>query len=94
MLLNPHSLQSIHRYCEKNRPLLEQSASAGCLHCGATFEPAQIRDWLRDSESATSGETACCPKCGLDSVFPSAAPVMLTPELLRAMQRYWFQGKK
>jgi DNA-directed RNA polymerase subunit RPC12/RpoP len=93
MLLNPQSLQSIHRYCEHNRPLLDHSASAGCIHCGATFEPSEIREWVRDEAAPASDATARCPQCGVESVLPSAAPVMLSPALLHAMQQYWFQGK-
>lgn len=93
MLLNQSSLEAIHHYCTANRPLLEQSSSAGCLCCGATFAPDEILEWVPEVDPATQqavGETASCPRCGVDSVLPSVAPVMLSPQLLAAMQAYWF----
>ncbi len=95
MLLNSADLASIHRYCSHHRPLLEQSSQAGCMHCGATFEPSEIREWVCDgvgSEPSEEGETARCPRCGVESVLPSAAPVTLDPRLLSALQSYWFRG--
>ncbi len=97
MLLSHSSLSTIHRYCSKHRDLLEHSASAGCVHCGATFSPTQIRVWREERDHDTGrvlGDTAKCPKCGWESVLPSAAPVVLTPQLLHAMQTYWFQGPR
>jgi hypothetical protein len=95
MLLNQSALQTIHRYCVNHRPLVEQSSSAGCFCCGATFSPDEIREWIQESDGVTGqpvGQTARCPRCGIDSVLPSAAPVMLSPQLLHAMQTFWFQG--
>jgi hypothetical protein len=93
MLLNQSSLVAIHHFCTSNRPLLEQSASAGCLCCGASFAPAEIMEWVPELDPVTQqpvGETASCPRCGIDSVLPSAAPVMLNAHMLAAMQSYWF----
>lgn len=93
MLLNQSSLEAIHHFCTANRPLLEQSSSAGCLCCGATFAPNEIMEWVSELDTVTqqkTGETASCPRCGIDSVLPSAAPVSLNPQLLAAMQSYWF----
>lgn len=97
MLLNHSSLEAIHRYCTSNRTLLEQSTSAGCVCCGATFAPGEIREWIPSYEAGTgkrTGETAACPRCGIDSVLPSAAPVTLSPHLLAAMQSYWFGSRR
>jgi hypothetical protein len=97
MLLSHSSLEAIHKFCTANRPLLEQSSSAGCFFCGAAFEPSEISRWLPEYDEATgapSGETASCPRCGKDSVLPSAAPVAMSPHLLAAMQGYWFGSAK
>lgn len=93
MLLSQSSLEAIHHYCTANRPLLERSSSAGCICCGATFTPDEILEWVPEEDPVTheaKGETASCPKCGIDSVLPSAAPVMLNAQMLAAMQSYWF----
>jgi DNA-directed RNA polymerase subunit RPC12/RpoP len=95
MLLNSADLASIHRYCSHHRPLLERSAHAGCISCGATFAPAEIREWVRGEESSAArdaDETAKCPRCGVDAVLPSAAPVALDARTLAALQAYWFKG--
>lgn len=96
MLLNQSSLEAIHHFCTANRPLLEQSSSAGCLCCGATFTPNEILEWVPEVDAATQqplGETAACPRCGIDSVLPSAAPVSLNPQMLAAMQSFWFGSR-
>lgn len=94
MLLSQSTLESVHRYCHHNRRLLERSSSAGCVHCGATFAPSEIRDWERD-EAMTDGPatTARCPQCGDHAVLPSAAPIALAPATLAALQSYWFSGQ-
>lgn len=95
MLLNQSSLESVHRFCHRNRPLLEKSSSAGCVHCGATFTPAEIREWVREAgPDGPASETAKCPRCGTDSVLPSAAPVLLDARTLAAIQAYWFSGRR
>ncbi len=95
MLLNSADLASIHRYCSHHRPLLERSSHAGCISCGASFAPAEIREWVRDDAGAPgsdAAETAKCPRCGVDAVLPSAAPVSLDARTFRALQAYWFKG--
>lgn len=92
MLLSQRSLEEIHRYCTSNRPLLERAKSAGCFCCGATFAPGEIRDWIPPSDAGPArADTARCPKCGVDSVLPSTAPVMLTPRMVEALREYWFK---
>lgn len=93
MLIHQSSLEAIHKFCTANRPLLEQSSSAGCFCCGAAFEPSEISRWLPEYDPVSgepNGETASCPRCGRDAVLPSAAPVAMSPHLLAAMQAYWF----
>lgn len=97
MLLNHSSLEAIHRFCTSNRPLMERSSSAGCICCGATFAPSEVRNWVPEYDPVTrqrTGETASCPRCGKDSVLPSAAPVTLNAHLLAAMQSYWFGARQ
>lgn len=97
MLLDQSSLGSIHRYSHRHRPLVEQSQSAGCYHCCATFTTAEIREWIeeRDADTGTStGETARCPRCGSDSVLPSAAPIALDAQALETLRHYLFAGER
>jgi hypothetical protein len=93
MLLNSADLASIHRYCSHHRPLLEESAQAGCFSCGATFAPSEITEWVGDEEAGRdAADTARCPHCGIEAVLPSAAPVMLDARMLSALRQYWFSG--
>ena len=94
MLLTSADLEAIQRHCKRHRPLVEQSARAGCLHCGASFPTSEIRDWIEERGAAggqEGGETAKCPRCGMESVLPSAAPVMLSEQMLAALRTFWFK---
>jgi hypothetical protein len=105
MLLTSAHLESIQRYCAHHKPLMEESTRAGCLSCGASFAPAEVKEWIDETRSADAARvttdgpipddaTAKCPKCGATSVLPSAAPVALDPATLAAIQAYWFSGKR
>jgi hypothetical protein len=48
------------------------------------FLPAEITDWIDE------GQTALCPRCGIDSVIGDRAGFELSPEFLSEMNRYWF----
>lgn len=93
MLLDHHALETIHRYCSHHRQLLKESATAGCISCGASFKPAEIREWVAERSDGME-ETAKCPRCGIDAVLPSAAPVALDERTLAALQTFWFGGKR
>jgi hypothetical protein len=53
------------------------------------FQPNEITEWC-DEDSMGAGQTALCPRCGIDSVIGSASGFPLTPEFLEAMNRRWF----
>jgi hypothetical protein len=88
-------LESIHKFCTRNRELLSRSDSAGCFYCLEIYPPAEIQDWVDglqvETGSLADGVTALCARCGIDAVLPSAAPIPLTEETLRAMHAYWFE---
>lgn len=94
MGLNRSDLESIHKFSDNHRELLDRSDRAGCFYCGSMFAPGDVLDWVdgleRDSGETTTAATALCPRCGIDAVLPSAAPIPLTQELLDEMRRHWF----
>lgn len=95
MTLNSAEQESIHRFCFANRELLDRSDRAGCFYCEALFDPAEITGWTDRPPvvgGTPNGATAKCPKCGIDAVLPSAAPINLTQELLAEMKSFWFRG--
>jgi hypothetical protein len=91
-------LESIHRFCDQHRNLLEQSERAGCFYCRRFFDPREIKDWIDgarlESGDLADGVTALCPRCGIDAVLPSAAPIKLDADLLAEMHRYWFASRR
>ena len=94
-MLNRADLESIHKFCGHHRDLLIRSDRAGCFYCGAMFSPEEITDWIDDKQVDTGnlddGMTALCPRCGIDAVLPSAAPIALSEGILTAMHRHWFE---
>jgi hypothetical protein len=65
------------------------------FYCLAIFDPSEISDWLdealnRDGEIKSYELTACCPRCGIDSVIGSASGYPITREFLQTMKSYWF----
>jgi hypothetical protein len=74
---------------------MERSERAGCFHCLAIYDSSEIIEWIDDiagtTRATTRAVTALCPRCGIDSVLPSAAPIKISPELLAVMHQYWFE---
>lgn len=58
----------------------------GCFHCEQIFKPTEIIDWI---DEPNGGETAICPKCGIDSVLSSELPIE-DQLFLEKMNNYWF----
>jgi hypothetical protein len=94
-MLNRADLESIHKFCDHHRDLLTRSEKAGCFYCGAIFDPGEIIDWIDGPQVETGGTeggvTALCPRCGIDAVLPSAAPIPLNDDVLAEMHRHWFE---
>ena len=94
-MLSAADLESVHRYCTRQRELLAVSDQAGCFYCEAMFSPQEVQDWVDGVQAETgelaNGVTALCPRCGIDAVLPSAAPIQLHPLLLAEMHQYWFE---
>ena len=77
-------LEAAHRHCYKCRKEVMASEICGCFHCLATFPPGEIEEWLDD------GQTAMCPKCGIDSVIGSASGFSIDEHFLESMNQRWF----
>lgn len=79
-LLEAHKKSSSHK--EK---ILSDKLCA-CFCCEKTFLPIEIIEWI---EEPKGGETAVCPKCGIDSVLGSEFPIQ-DKDFLDEMNKYWF----
>jgi len=73
-----------HERSFRNKGALENSSICGCFYCLNTFLPNEIKEWVREDE------TAICPKCGIDSVIGDNPESPITQEFLGKMKLIWF----
>ena len=64
-----------------NREQVMQSAACGCFHCLASFPGSEVHEWL------DGGQTAVCPRCGIDSVLANVTDEMI----LRSLHHHRFE---
>ena len=80
--MTEEELKSAHRHSIHHRHELEANTEAGCFYCLEMFS-SEIEDWCDE------GQTALCPKCGIDSVIGNAV-VGISTQFLSKMHSYWF----
>lgn len=73
-----------------HREQVLSSDTCGCFYCLKTFRPAEIEEWVDEAQGTGVGQTALCPRCGIDSVLGSASGFPLTNDFLQRMNSYWF----
>lgn len=86
-------LEATHRASFANREAVLASERAGCFSCLASFAIAQIDEW---ADERCGGQTALCPRCGIDAVLPmgvlllgdgqAAVEVRVDEDFLRRMR--------
>lgn len=81
--------EKAHQFSSNNRRQIYLSDSCGCFCCLAIFSPEEIYKWVDENEQGI-GQTACCPRCRVDSVLGSSAGFPLTDEFLGQMQSHFF----
>lgn len=79
-----------HRFSRMHREQVLSSDACGCFYCLKTFRPAEIEEWVDEAPGTDVGQTALCPRCGIDSVLGSASGFPLTSDFLGRMKFYWF----
>lgn len=63
--------RGLRKTLPRRRREMLSAARCGCFYCCETFEPAEITEWIDPTaDDPQSGETALCPRCGIDSVIP------------------------
>ena len=77
-----------HKHCSDHREEVIRSETCGCFYCLSIFQPNEIKEWIDRGEGI--GQTAMCPKCGIDSVIGSSSSFPITKEFLEKMHSYWF----
>ena len=76
-----------HIHSIRHREEIERSDVCGCFYCTEVYPPVEIEDWIDDDP----GETALCPRCGIDSVIGSTSGYPITKAFLKRMYDHWFQ---
>ena len=84
--VSPGELQIAHGHSSAHRAELERSEMCRCFFCLATFPATEIEQWIEDR----GGETAICPRCGIDSVIGSASGIDMSDAFFGEMRRHWF----
>jgi hypothetical protein len=84
-------LHRAHVHSSDHRAEVLASDLCACFYCLAIYPPSDIVAWIDDNEVGM-GQTAICPKCGIDSVVGDKAGFPLTREFLEKMQRHWFES--
>ena len=83
-------IKEAHKKSSKHGDEVLKSESCGCFHCLSIFKPSEISDWVDEDENGI-GQTALCPKCGIDSVLGSNSGYPVTEiGFLKEMKSYWF----
>jgi len=80
-------LEQAHKSCSCHKEEILISNLCGCFYCLQTFLPSEIVEWFE--ENIEFGETAVCPKCGIDSVLSSEFPIT-DKYFLNEMNKHWF----
>ena len=78
-----------HAGCTGNREALAKAGTCGCFYCCSVFSSLEIEDWVDPvSDDMQAGNTALCPRCGIDSVIPLQPGMNVG--FLRRMKAHWF----
>jgi uncharacterized paraquat-inducible protein A len=83
-MIDEKRLQEAHTYSSNHREAIERSQLCGCFSCLSAFSTGEIREWI------DKGQTAICPRCGVDAVLGDAMGLSLDDEFMRAMEKEWF----
>ncbi|SEK78469.1 hypothetical protein SAMN05661044_01139 [Olivibacter domesticus] len=78
-------LKISHKGSSSHKSEILGSKLCGCFYCQQRYLPSEINEWIND----INGETAICPKCGIDAVLSSEYPIE-DNKFLDEMNRYWF----
>ncbi len=87
----PADVREAHRHSSQHRNEVLQSEICGCFYCCEIFPPQTIHEWVDEDESGV-GQTAICPRCGIDSVIGSASGFPIERSFLTRMHASWFSG--
>jgi hypothetical protein len=85
----PPELLAAHDHSSSHRAEVLASVRCGCFYCCANFRPDEILEWT-DEDKDRQGQTAICPRCGIDAVIGDKSGVDVSHDFLVRMNEYWF----
>ena len=80
---------SAHKRSSLHRQQLISAELCGCFYCCEIYASTLIDEWVDEDEQGL-GQTAMCPKCGIDSVISVDEDSSDAREFLKKMRRHWF----
>jgi len=85
----PSEVREAHSHSSNHRQEIEESDLCGCFYCCSIFLPQLIEDWVDEGDNEV-GQTALCPRCGIDSVIGSKSGLRIDLAFLEIMKQHWF----
>jgi hypothetical protein len=85
----PGPIRAAHAHSSGHRREILGSTICGCFYCCSKFPPSEIVEWI-DEHQTGEGQTALCPRCGIDSVIGDRSGFDISDDFLSAMKAYWF----
>jgi hypothetical protein len=85
----PPDVRGAHLHSFKHRTEIVTSSICGCFYCCSVFNPSLVDEWV-DEDASGQGQTALCPKCGVDSVIGERSGAEISVEFMKKMRTYWF----
>lgn len=81
---NLNYIKEAHKHSSDHKEELKNSTVIGCFYCKNFVKFNEIKEWI------DKGDTALCPRCGIDSLIGSDSGYPITKRFLNAMNAYWF----
>ena len=82
---NPEEDRACGQATTHNQDSISHSQMCGCYSCGKIFPASEVTP-----AHFTKDGTACCPYCGVDSVFGDASGLEVTKKNLKKLHKRWF----
>jgi hypothetical protein len=86
----PEAVRVAHEHSSNHREEVLAGTTCGCFYCRATFPTDEITEWTDEVDGV--GQTALCPRCGIDSVIGDRSGFELSREFLSLMKSHWFSS--
>lgn len=77
-------MERLHAYSANNRSLIAASYKCYCFYCKESMYRGAIEEYADD------GQTALCPKCGIDAIIPDSIEESVDENIIAEMNEYWF----